>query len=75
MANPKKIGRRTSKQLYDDLRDVFSLYDLEIVVQDGDWLRNVALEDMMCIYVQPFAAHRAFDKDARGAKAGKWGSA
>lgn len=82
--DPTKLGRRTKEQLFADLREVFSLYDLEIVTDDvsgaspGVWLRNVALEDMMCIYVQPFAAHRAFQKDGRGEKKGKrteWGPA
>lgn len=73
MANPHTIGRRTKAQLYADLREVFSLYDLEIVMDDGIWLKNVALEDMMCLYIRPFSAHSPLDSNS-GAKKGQWGS-
>lgn len=69
MANPKLPGRRTLKMLKDDLREVLSLYDLEIFEDDGHWFWHSDKADSYEITLVPFSAHRPFG-DTRGAKKG-----
>ena len=57
-----------------DLREVFSLYDLQILETDGAWFMNSACRDCFEISVAPFSNHIPWD-ETRGAKRGvdkKW---
>jgi len=73
MAKQNKLGRRQLKNLYADLREVFGLYDLEIVMDDGIWFWHDTYSDTCRIHVAPFSAHRAFEGNS-GAKKGEWGT-
>ncbi len=69
MGKPSK-QKVWENNLYADLREVLSLYDLEIFKDDGLWLRRSPYADSYILEVIPFANHTPWERDARGAKAG-----
>lgn len=66
----RKLTKASVKKLYQDLREVFGQYDLEILVNDGVWLKNEPLADSLYLHVRPFALDpkRAYYHEARTAE-------
>ena len=73
------MGKPNKKQVWlnnlkADLREVFSLYDLQILEDDGLWFRISPYGDEWVFSVAPFSNHIPWD-ETRGAKKGadkKW---